>query len=661
MRSSDPLQLHCTGAPNHLPPISYARPAHLVAHLPCHQGESCRSWCEQRGTGSGCAVPGLAAARRHPDYLEITLDTALFNSSDLTIIGVGDVSFNTLYTDSVIGQAIINTLLVTPGVINTSTVLRYPPQGAANVRAGQTVLENHVQNITSQAVVSGTRDSTPIDSLKQALSGVPLGTSIPSLGRLIITGAILTAPRDVAQNGGVCSTKVIVDNPFTASLNIIQVAAQAIYNGNTIGTVDDDLGSNPIRAPGKQVTTSQDIPIKLDIRPKSLVSLVLALAAASGTDLGETQVVPVPDDQPTNCNAGPEFDLLGGVLQALRGLAVRLPIQSGVDIDEYFTNLNFVQEPVPIRTDNKALYLLAPAGAPLTQVIVDQASLQFSQANATSFTDQGFMVALRGSLGTNAPTNALIEFPEPIQVVWQGRNIAEISLPPICSAPGIGVPNLETTGQLRITDNGAFTDFATFILLNPSFTWTISSNAVIVRALGISFSRVQLTKQISLDVFNRLPGVTIKNLDVLSSNGPNSLNYDTDASIPSPSALGVELGTTIFHVFFQGTYLGPAQANDLTLPPKSITTIVLDGKISRQSGNDANNLSILFSRFLSNETSILNVQGWEVISPAQPGSPVNWLSAAFKNRVTAAVLPPPKILREASLLPGPRSPACINV
>ncbi len=591
-------------------------------------------------------VSNLDVARGYPDYLMITLDTALYNPSDLTI-GVGDVNFNTLYTGDLIGQALINGLTVTPGVNNVPTVLRYSPQGAHNVRAGQTVLENYVQNITSDATVAGTRGSTPIESLQQALSGVSLDTKIPPLERLIITGAILEVPRDIAQNGGVATTQVIVDNPFTASLNIIRVKAQAEYAGATIGTVDADLGSNPIRAPGKQVTTSQAIPITLDIRPKSLVRLVLALAQATGTSLGpwppffqqilnlpgeaETQVVPYPDDQDTGCHIGQEFDLLGAVLQALRGLAVRLPIESGVNIDEYFTNLNFVQNPVPIRTDRTALYLLGPAGAPLIQVIVDEAALSFTRANATSLTDNGFTTSLKGSLLTDAPANALIEFTEPVQIEWQGRNIAEISLPPICTSPGVGVPDLETTGQLTITNLAAFTDFATFILLNPSFTWTISSDAVIVRALGITFSKVRLNKQISLDVFNKLPGVTISNFDI-PSEGPDYLNFVTDSKIPSPSALGVELGTAIFHVFFQGTYLGPAQATNLFLLAKATTATQLQGQIIRQNSQaDLDNLGILFTQFLQGKNSTLTVQGWEVISPAQPNSPVNWLSAAFKN------------------------------
>lgn len=62
--------------------------------------------------------------------------------------------------------------------------------------------------------------------------------------------------------------------------------------------------------------------------------------------------------------------------------------------------------------------------------------------------------------------------------------IAVIDLPPICSPGGQGVPDYETTGTLTITDLGAFTNFASYLLNNPSFTWVITTNTLRVRRLS---------------------------------------------------------------------------------------------------------------------------------------------------------------------------------
>ena len=76
----------------------------------------------------------------------------------------------------------------------------------------------------------------------------------------------------------------------------------------------------------------------------------------------------------------------------------------------------------------------------------------------------------------SAAFDASIEFPSPVEVIWEGSHIADISLPPICAAGGQGVPDLATTGILTIADLASFTDFATYILLNPAFTWTITTD-----------------------------------------------------------------------------------------------------------------------------------------------------------------------------------------
>lgn len=90
------------------------------------------------------------------------------------------------------------------------------------------------------------------------------------------------------------------------------------------------------------------------------------------------------------------------------------------------------------------------------------------------------------------------------------------------------------------------------------------------------------------------------------------------------------------------------------------------GEITRQSGNGLKNLGVLFSNFLQGQNQVsyficdllsqplltsvspaltctdrqtLQVTGKEVVSPAQPNSPVDWLSAAFKKLTINVILP----------------------
>lgn len=104
---------------------------------------------------------------------------------------------------------------------------------------------------------------------------------------------------------------------------------------------------------------------------------------------------------------------------------------------------------------------------------MDGSALAFASGEITQVTDTGFTVALKGSLLNAGPFDALIEFPGGVTVIWQGSKIATIALPAICSSANSGVPALVTTGVLTITDLSRFTDFATYILHNPGFTWTV--------------------------------------------------------------------------------------------------------------------------------------------------------------------------------------------
>lgn len=599
-------------------------------------------------------VANLDVLHGYPTYLDVRITTYLTNPSDISI-GAGDVSFGALFTNRVIGTALINDIFLVPGNNSIPTQLLYMPIGAENVRAGQTVLENYVQNITSDAVVAGTSQTTPIDSLKQGLGQISLTAAIPPLDKMIVIQAALVVPKNIAQTG-IASASVIIANPFTASINIINLIAQANFQGITIGNINQDLAAtnNIIHAPGKQNTQTQEIPININIDPKVLIRFILAAASTYGVDLGPlppffqqvldlpstaTSISPYPDDTPPPCDSGTAFDTLGAVLRLLAPLQTSIPIQSVTKIDDYQTNLNFLQEPVPTKTDNTALYLIGPAGAPLIQLVVNASTLIADRANATRLTNDGFQATILGALKANAPADAYIEFPDPVAIIFQGTQIAEIALPGLCNIHDIGIPNLLTTGQLTITNQDAFTDFSYYLLTQPSFQWTLRSTTVSVRALGIKFSNVFLEKQIQLDAFNGLPGIRITSFDA-PSDTDDTINIVTTAAIPSQASLGVELGKATFELFFNGVDLGQASSDGLFLAYKANTSAVLSGFLIRQnSQNGVDQLGILFSQFLGGKDSILSAHGKSVVGPYSGGQEISWLSKAFRRFSTDVVLP----------------------
>jgi hypothetical protein len=82
-----------------------------------------------------------------------------------------------------------------------------------------------------------------------------------------------------------------------------------------------------------------------------------------------------------------------------------------------------------------------------------------------------------------------------------------------------------------------FTAFATALLHEESFEWTISTPKLRVKALGTIFDNVALSKTIALKAFNNLPGVTISNFQLPSDEPgfPGGIHIETDSLIPSPA------------------------------------------------------------------------------------------------------------------------------
>lgn len=176
---------------------------------------------------------------------------------------------------------------------------------------------------------------------------------------------------------------------------------------------------------------------------------------------------------------------------------------------------------------------------------------------------------------------------------------------------------------------------------NSCYLYPVRTEQLRVLAIGTIFDNVVLQKDVSFDAFNGLPGVTIVNPDFpRDSQDPKGIALVTQSSIPSPSNLGIELGTATFEIFYEGVDIGPVSANGLTLAPKATTNATLEGTIVEQrSQNNLNSLGRLFSQFLADADQVLQVRGKEVISPAQPDSPVDWLSSAFKQLTLNVVLP----------------------
>ena len=596
-------------------------------------------------------VSDLDVKHGYPSYLLITVNAWLYNPSHITI-GTQDVNFDLHFEGHTIGQAFIKGLVLKPGVNKVPTDVHYSPQGKGNTAVGQKMLENYVQGIQSETIIAGTMHSTPIDSLKQALAGIRLQTMIPPLHQLLIVEARLVIPTNIAQTGKAQSTFQL-DNPFTASINLLKVNAKVYYKSHYLGVIDQNL-KPPIRAPGHTKITSRSLPLDMDIDPKNLIPFIEERAADTNTDLGplpgqfskvmamkstKNTVKPVPDPHPPNCHSGQQFDVFGAILHLLQGLKVLLDIKSTDKLDDYKTDLNFKQKDVPVDTDRTSLYLIGPVGAPIVQNIVDGAKLSFSMANITRVTNEGFDVALQGQLLNAGPFDAQIEFPDGVIVNWEGNDIAKIHLPPVCSAANVGVPNYRTKGHLKITDKAKFTAFTTYILHNPTFSWTIHSDHLRVRSLNIVFSDVKISKKLDFKAFNNLRGSRILDFKAQGQTS-NAIKIYALTALPSPANLGIQLDEINVDLYYHNHIQGNAHSVNLFLAALSTTNAPLYGYLTKRTSNAQTNATgELFSRYLQGKNTTIQAKGKSVVTRANGNKEVDWMTKAIKTLTLETVLP----------------------
>lgn len=149
------------------------------------------------------------------------------------------------------------------------------------------MLENYLQGVTSDTTIQGSQGSTAIDSLEVAISDIRLTpVKIPALHKNLISLATLELPTNIVQTG-IAYASFTVDNPFTASINILEVASTASYEQLTVGEIDHvDLASTPVHADGHSSIKSTQLPFKFNLDPLTILQLLLSGAQNNHVDLG---------------------------------------------------------------------------------------------------------------------------------------------------------------------------------------------------------------------------------------------------------------------------------------------------------------------------------------------------------------------------------------
>ncbi|KAF9120722.1 hypothetical protein BGW39_011142, partial [Mortierella sp. 14UC] len=249
-----------------------------------------------------------------------------------------------------------------------------------------------------------------------------------------------------------------------------------------------------------------------------------------------------------------------------------------------------------------------------------------------------FTTDIKGAITKTGPLDAEILFPNPVTVSYSGRTLGTMQMPTVKAIANQGATLDLKAVNFTIADGAAFAEFTTFALNNEKFEWTISATGVVVNAMGASLPGVTMTKTVTLDGFNKLPGLTLSRYEINSVDA-QGLHMVISATLANPSTIGMTIPVSQFNTLFHGAVLGPAFAYNMALVPHSSSSFALNATIAADGTDKTLYLQGIFKNALSGVFTPLEAKG-----VAAPG--VSWLDTAIKSLLLSTSLPP---LQEAPI------------
>ncbi|CAO3693098.1 unnamed protein product [Umbelopsis ramanniana] len=236
-----------------------------------------------------------------------------------------------------------------------------------------------------------------------------------------------------------------------------------------------------------------------------------------------------------------------------------------------------------------------------------------------------FILSMESDLSNTGPFSATITFDEISVYFNDSILLGTINLPSTSVSGSKGT--LNSNSNFAIANEDDFANFATYMMQTDTFKWTLKGGAH-VSALGRT-SSVTLDKDIYIDGMNSFPNVTITSFNLPNDDPAGGIHMSLGTVLNNPSPIGVQLGTIVLDVGYQGLYLGPVSATNVTLQ-SGANNIQLEGRMIPQTQpGDLAKVSQLFSQYIAGIPSNTTAKG---VSAAPDGvHPITWLSKGFES------------------------------
>ncbi|KAI8143830.1 hypothetical protein BJV82DRAFT_557523 [Fennellomyces sp. T-0311] len=216
----------------------------------------------------------MAVTGGTPDHIEVTLTVSFVNPSQISIT-VGTLTFESIMQENgvSIGTVIMNDVVIKPGE-NTFDCIMH--MHSSKKELVDQMVSIYMTNAQAPLTIAGTKDSTKIASLQDALSTVRLQTMMQGINSNLVERT------DVEARAAVVITKkaktwVTLNNPLETSYTIKKVQVDIENNNNgkpyKMGTIDYEL-PNPLTVPAGGQARTDEWPVDVDANALQLLGLI---------------------------------------------------------------------------------------------------------------------------------------------------------------------------------------------------------------------------------------------------------------------------------------------------------------------------------------------------------------------------------------------------
>ncbi|KAK3837644.1 MAG: hypothetical protein JOS17DRAFT_837308 [Linnemannia elongata] len=558
--------------------------------------------------------------------LTMAINVVIINPSSISL-SAGDIVLSLVYKGVALGTVTMPNLAIVPGA---NTIQASSSINPAASPEGMELLNLYTSGAGATVSIVGTPTSTAVESLNLAFGALNIETQMPGLPTKLLAGASLVV-LDTTLVDGLAQTVVTVNNPFAPPMTILSIDSKITFNGVALGTVVSTFGTPPV-IPGVGSGTIT-APLLMNTNPHDLVTLIRAQAVANGLNTAAFDGLLA-----LQAGGNPSPDLFVGfnvadfVTKAMAGLVVDITMTTTVKVGDYQVTMPYTQTGVPTATDQTILKLIPVVGTPIAQILVNGSVLAFDTITLVNPTETSFSTDIVGAITKTGPLDAEIVFPNPLTVSFNGKALGNMAMPTVKAIANQGA-TLNLAGvPFTITDGAAFADFTSFALNNEKFDWTITTTGIVVNAMGASLPGVSMTKTVTLDGFNKLPGLQLLDYKITSIDSAG-MHMTISASLSNPSTIGMTIPVSQFDTQFAGHVLGPAFAYNMALVPHSNSSFALNATIAADGTDKTPYIKGIFHNALTGVATPLQAKGI-----AAPG--VSWLDVAIKSLVLDTALPP---------------------